>query len=48
MHGWHFWLVNPDSKQMLWDIRQQYIEALSADVEVEDDDEDEDSDDDSN
>jgi hypothetical protein len=39
--GWHFWLVNPDSRQMLWDIRQQYIEALSVDVEiVEDEDED--------
>jgi hypothetical protein len=39
--GWHFWLVNPDSKQMLWDIRQQYIEALSTDIEIEDDEEDE-------
>jgi hypothetical protein len=38
--GWHFWLVNPESKQMLWDIRQQYIEALSADVEVDEDEED--------
>ena len=45
--GWHFWLVNPESKQMLWDVRQQYIEALSTDVEIEDDDED-DEDDDSN
>jgi len=43
--GWHSWLVNPDSKQMLWDIRQQFIEALSTSVEIEDE-EDEDEDDD--
>ena len=45
--GWHFWLVNPESKQMLWDVRQQYIEALSADIEI-DDDEEEDEEEDSN
>lgn len=38
--GWRFWLVNPVSRMMLWDVRQQYIEALSADIEVEDDEED--------
>ena len=43
--GWHFWLVNPESKQMLWDIRQQYIDALNDDVEIEEDEEDEDDDD---
>ena len=42
--GWHFWLVNPESKQMLWDVRQQYIDALSADVEIEDEEEDDDDD----
>jgi hypothetical protein len=43
--GWHFWLVNPESKQMLWDIRQQYIDALNDDIEIEEDEEDEDDDD---
>ena len=37
--GWSFWSVNPESKQRLRDIRQQYIEALNSDVEVDDDDE---------
>jgi len=45
--GWRFWLVNPESRQMLWDVRQQYIEALSTDVEIDEDDDD-DEDDDSN
>ena len=40
--GWHFWLTNPDSRQMLWDIRQQYIDTLSEDVEIVNDDEEED------
>lgn len=44
--GWRFWLVNPESRMMLWDVRQQFIEALSADIEVDDDEED--GDDDSN
>jgi len=43
--GWHFWLVNPESKQMLWDIRQQYIDALNDDIEIEDDEEDDDEED---
>jgi len=38
--GWHFWLMDPKSKQMIWDVRQQYIDALSAGVEIEDDEED--------
>lgn len=48
-NGWGFWLVNPESKQSLRDIRQQYLEGLSADVEIEEDEEDysEDEDDDS-
>jgi hypothetical protein len=46
--GWHFWLVNPESRQMLWDVRQQYIEALSVDIEVVDDEEDDDDEEDSN
>ena len=44
--GWHFWLVNPESKQRLWDLRKQYLEGLSADIEVDDDDDDDDEDED--
>jgi hypothetical protein len=29
---------------MIWDVRQQYIDALSTGVEIEDDDEDGDND----
>ena len=44
--GWNFWLVNPESKQRLWDIRQQYLDGLSSDSETDfEDDEDEDDDD---
>ena len=41
-NGWGFWLVNPESKQSLRDIRQEYLEGLGADVEVDDDDDDDD------
>lgn len=44
--GWNFWLVNPESKQRLWDIRQQYLDGMSSDSETDfEDDEDEDDDD---
>lgn len=43
--GWHFWLVNPESKQRLWDLRKQYLEGLSADIEIDEDDDDDDDDD---
>lgn len=46
--GWHFWLIDPNSKQMIWEVRQQYIEALSTGVEIEDDVDEDDEDDDSN
>ena len=46
--GWGFWLVNPESKQRLWDIRQQYLDGMSLDsgTDEDDDDDDEDGDDD--
>jgi hypothetical protein len=43
--GWGFWLVNPESKQRLWDIRQQYLDGMSSNSEAdEDDDYDDDED----
>lgn len=38
--GWGFWLVNPESKQRLWDIRQQYLDGMSSNSEEEDEDDD--------
>ena len=42
--GWGFWLVNPESKQRLWDIRQQYLDGTSLDSGRDDDDDDDDDD----
>ena len=44
--GWHFWLVSQEPKQMLWDIRQQFIEGLNPDTELDDDEDDDEGDDD--
>jgi hypothetical protein len=43
--GWGFWLVNPESKQRLWDIRQQYLDGMSSNSEADEDDDDDDNDD---
>jgi uncharacterized protein with ParB-like and HNH nuclease domain len=40
--GWGFWLVNPESKQRLWDIRQQYLDGMSSNSEADEDDDDDD------
>jgi uncharacterized protein with ParB-like and HNH nuclease domain len=42
--GWGFWLVNPESKQRLWDIRQQYLDGMSSNSEADEDDDDDDDD----
>ena len=44
--GWGFWLVNPESKQRLWDIRQQYLDGISSDSETDDEDDDDNDDED--
>jgi len=44
--GWHFWLVSQEPRQMLWDIRQQFIEGLNPDTELDDDEDDDEGDDD--
>lgn len=37
-NGWDFWLVDPDSKSSLKNLRAKFIADLGPDVDVEDDD----------
>jgi uncharacterized protein DUF1524/uncharacterized protein DUF262/RAMA domain-containing protein len=43
-NGWHFFLVDPEAKRSLGDVRRSYVESFA--IESDDDDEDEEGDDD--
>jgi len=42
--GWRFWLTNQESKQMLFDLRKQFLDGLDPETGLDDDDEDDDDD----
>lgn len=42
--GWRFWLTNQESKQMLFDLRKQFLDGLDSETGLDDDDEDDDDD----
>jgi len=40
MNGWWFFLVDPQTRRSLKDVRLEYLESIAADSDDDDDDED--------